>query len=55
MRSGLAKLKRKAVEVLGLQLVFAVLLFGQAATLAWPAAWGFLLLVFGPPGTPSRS
>ena len=29
-------------------LVFAVLLFGPAGTLAWPAAWAFLILFFGP-------
>lgn len=28
-------------------LVFAVLLFGSAGTLAWPAAWVFLVLFFG--------
>jgi hypothetical protein len=29
-------------------LVFAVLLFGPAGTLAWPAAWTFLILFFAP-------
>lgn len=29
-------------------LVFAVLLFWSAGTLAWPAAWVFLALLFGP-------
>ncbi len=27
---------------------FAVLLFGSSGTLAWPAAWAFLILFFGP-------
>ncbi len=29
-------------------LVFAAILFGSAGTLAWPAAWLFLVLFFGP-------
>ena len=36
-------------NTLGVQfLIFAGLLFGSAGTLAWPAAWVFLLVFFGP-------
>jgi protein-S-isoprenylcysteine O-methyltransferase Ste14 len=41
-------MKRKVWIALGAEfLVFAVLLFGPAGTLAWPAAWNFLVLFFG--------
>jgi protein-S-isoprenylcysteine O-methyltransferase Ste14 len=36
-------------------LVFAVLLFGSAGTLAWPAAWAFLSLFFGSAGLITRA
>jgi|GEM_PF-5530553 len=42
-------MKPKVWIALGTQfLVFAVLLFGSSGTLAWPAAWAFLILFFGP-------
>lgn len=45
----LAGLKPKVWKVLGAQfLLFAVLLFGPAGTVAWPAGWAFLLLFFAP-------
>jgi protein-S-isoprenylcysteine O-methyltransferase Ste14 len=36
------------VAVGGLFLFVAAVLFGSAGTLAWPAAWAFLILYFGP-------
>ena len=41
-------MKRKVWIAFGAEfLVFAALLFGPARTLAWPAAWDFLVLFFG--------
>jgi protein-S-isoprenylcysteine O-methyltransferase Ste14 len=46
---GTAGMSPKVWVKLGTQfLFFAVLLFGPAGTLAWPAAWAFLILFFGP-------
>jgi protein-S-isoprenylcysteine O-methyltransferase Ste14 len=45
----MAAMKPNVGIKLGAQfLLCAVLLFGPAGTLAWPAAWAFLILVFGP-------
>jgi protein-S-isoprenylcysteine O-methyltransferase Ste14 len=44
----MAGMKPKVWISLGAQfLLFAILLFGPAGTLAWPAAWAFLILFFG--------
>jgi protein-S-isoprenylcysteine O-methyltransferase Ste14 len=44
----MAGMKPKVLVKLGANfLVFAVLLFGSAGTLAWPAAWAALVLFFG--------
>jgi hypothetical protein len=45
---GMAGMTPKVWVKLGANfLVFAVLLFGPAGTLAWPAAWASLMLFFG--------
>jgi protein-S-isoprenylcysteine O-methyltransferase Ste14 len=45
----MAGMKPKVWIALGAEfLFFAVLLFGPARTLAWPAAWDFLILFLGP-------
>ena len=40
-------IKQQALEIIGFFVVFALALFLPARTIAWPAAWIFLLLFFG--------
>ena len=48
MTVGWLEVSLKVLIAVGAELlVFAVLLFGSAGTLAWPAAWAFLSLLFG--------
>jgi protein-S-isoprenylcysteine O-methyltransferase Ste14 len=40
-------LRLLTVEIVGMFLVFALVLFLAAGTVAWPAGWAFLILFFG--------
>ena len=39
--------RQLAIRIAGMAVVFTVTLFLPAGTFAWPAAWGFLALMFG--------
>ena len=39
--------KQLAVQITGMFLVFALVLFASAGTIRWPAGWCFLILFFG--------
>ena len=42
----MVNLRRLAAQIVGMFLVFALVLFFAAGTIAWPAGWVFLLLFF---------
>src|SRR5262249_59500816 len=39
--------RQLAIQITGMAVVFTMTLFFPAGTLAWPAAWVFLALMFG--------
>jgi hypothetical protein len=40
-------IRQLVTQIVGMAVVFGIVLFGGAGTLAWPAGWVYMVLMFG--------